>query len=244
MNEVWRARCVIVARGCARGRVRSRRRGSGRRYVAAAGSAAGSALAARTDLPAGLPDRGRGLRVHRRRERPVHRGRAVDQAGQPGRPGPAARAVGPDRRPVPGAGREDDPGGPGPAGPASPDPGPARTASAQPPGTPRRPAPGQRARLPCPARRPAAESAGPGPVKGSGRRWQDFPRSPARRRYPGPPARRGRARRAPAGPPRGRRQAQRDQPLHRAPGTPGPGWCRGDLRRPPHRAGEPELAGR
>ena len=44
------------------------------------------------------------LRVHRGRERPVHRGRPVDQAGQPGRPGPAARPVGPDRRPVPGAG--------------------------------------------------------------------------------------------------------------------------------------------
>jgi hypothetical protein len=31
MNEVWRARSGIVARGCARGRVRSRQRGSGRR---------------------------------------------------------------------------------------------------------------------------------------------------------------------------------------------------------------------
>jgi hypothetical protein len=38
-------------------------------------------LAARADLPAGLPDRDRRLRVHRCRERPVHRGRAVDQAG-------------------------------------------------------------------------------------------------------------------------------------------------------------------
>ena len=50
------------------------------RCVAAPGSAARPALAARADLPAGLPDRGRRLRVHRRRERPVHRGRAVDQA--------------------------------------------------------------------------------------------------------------------------------------------------------------------
>ena len=39
------------------------------------------------------------------------------------------------------------------------------------------------------------------------------------------------------------RQAQRDQPLHRAPGTAGPGRRRGDLRRPPHGAGEPGLAG-
>ena len=37
-------------------------------------------------------------------ERPVHRGRAVDPAGQPARPGPAARSVGPARRPVPGSG--------------------------------------------------------------------------------------------------------------------------------------------
>jgi len=34
--------------------------------------------------PAGLPDRGRGLRLHRRRERPAHRRRAVDQASQSG----------------------------------------------------------------------------------------------------------------------------------------------------------------
>ena len=61
-------------------------------------------LTARADLPAGLPDRDRGLRVHRRRERPVHRGQAVDQAGQPGSPGPPARSVGPSHRSVPGAG--------------------------------------------------------------------------------------------------------------------------------------------
>ena len=46
MNEVWRARSGIVARGCARGRVRSRRRGSGRGDVAASGSAALPTLAA------------------------------------------------------------------------------------------------------------------------------------------------------------------------------------------------------
>jgi len=71
--------------------------------MAAAGGAAGPALAARADLPASLPDRGRGLRVHRRRERPVHRRRAVDQAGWPGRPGPGRRC-GDLRRPVHGAG--------------------------------------------------------------------------------------------------------------------------------------------
>ena len=108
----------------------------------------------------------------------------------------------------------------------------------------RRAALGQRARLPCPARRPAGESAGPRPVTGSGRGRQDLPRRPARRRHQSPSSRRRRTRRAPPGSPRGRRQAQRDQPLHRAPGTPGPGRCRGDLRRPAYGAGEPELAGR
>ena len=72
----------------------------------------------------------------------------------------------------------------------------------------------------------------------------DGKRRPPRRRHPGPPPRRRRARRAPPGPSRGRRQAQRDQPLHRAAGTGGPRWCRGDLRCPPYRAGEPGLAGR
>jgi DDE_Tnp_1-associated len=67
--------------------------------------------------------------------------------------------------------------------------------------------------------------------------------APPRRRHQGPPPRRRRARRTPPGPSRSRRQAQRDQPLHRAPGIPGPGRCRSDLRRPAHRAGEPELAG-
>ena len=104
MNEVQRARCGIVARWCARGRVRPGRGEPGRWCVAAARSIAGPALAAGADLPAGLPDRGRGLRVHRGRERPADRGRAVDQAGQPGRPGPAARSVGSGRRPVPGTG--------------------------------------------------------------------------------------------------------------------------------------------
>jgi hypothetical protein len=37
-------------------------------------------------------------------ERPAYRGRAVDQAGRAGGPGPAARPVGPARRAVPGAG--------------------------------------------------------------------------------------------------------------------------------------------
>ena len=108
---------------------------------------------------------------------------------------------------------------------------------------PRRAAVGQRARLPCPACRPAGKNAGPQPVAGSGRGRQDLPRSPPRRRHPGSSARRRRARRAPAGSPRGGRQAQRDQPFHRAPGTAGPGRRRGDLRRPPYGAGEPGLAG-
>jgi hypothetical protein len=90
MNEVWHARTGIVARGRARGRIRSRRTGPGRRYVAAAGSAARPALATGTEIPAGVPDRDRGLRVHRGRERPTHRARAVDQAGWLGGPGPAA----------------------------------------------------------------------------------------------------------------------------------------------------------
>src|SRR5216117_765215 len=44
MNEVWRARSGIVARRCARGRVRPGRGEPGRRRVAAAGNAAGPAL--------------------------------------------------------------------------------------------------------------------------------------------------------------------------------------------------------
>jgi predicted transposase YbfD/YdcC len=113
---------------------------------------------------------------------------------------------------------------------------------AQPP-APRRAAGARRAQIPCPALRPAGQDAGPGPAAGRGRRRQDLPRGPPRRRHPGLPARRRRARRAPAGPPRGRRQAQRDQPLHRTPGIGGPGRRRGDLRRTPHGAGEPGLAG-
>src|SRR5712691_10253504 len=46
MSEVWHARVGIVARGCARGRIRSRRPGPGGGGVAAAGGAAGPALAA------------------------------------------------------------------------------------------------------------------------------------------------------------------------------------------------------
>jgi hypothetical protein len=110
--------------------------------------------------------------------------------------------------------------------PARPGPGPARARPARPPPL-RRAIPGQRARLPCPARRLAGKNAGPRPVKGTGPGRQDLPQGPPRRRHPGPPARRRRTRRPPAGPPRGRRQAQRDQPLHSAAGTFGPGWCRG-----------------
>ena len=91
---------------------------------------------------------------------------------------------------------------------------------------------GQHARLP----RPAGTNAGPRPVTGSGCGWQDLPRGPPRLRHPSPPARRRRTRRAPAGSPRGRCQAQQGQPLHCAPGTPGPGRRRGDLRCPAYSA--------
>lgn len=73
--------------------------------VAATGGAAGPALPAGADLPAGLPGHDRAVRVHRGRERPAHPGRAVDQAGWPGGPGPAACPLGPARGPVPGTGR-------------------------------------------------------------------------------------------------------------------------------------------
>jgi len=72
-----------------------RRPGPGCRCVAAAERAAGPALAARTDLPAGLPDRGRRVRVHRGRERPVHR-RSGSGSGGPARqtwPGCAPRGT-------------------------------------------------------------------------------------------------------------------------------------------------------
>ena len=49
------------------------------------------------------------------------------------------------------------------------------------------PPPAKRGRLPRPPRRAAGESAGPRPVTGSGGGWQDLPRSPPRRRHPGPP---------------------------------------------------------
>jgi hypothetical protein len=182
MNEVWHARNGIVARGRARGRIRTRRPGPGRRYLAAAGGAAGPALPAGADLPAGLPGRDRAVRVHRGRERPAHRGRAVGQAGQPAGPGPAARPWDPmagryrvpDEKTIrvvldrldpralarallgrPGSRRG---GGPPPAGV--------------------RP-------LPCPARGSAGKSAGAGPVKGRGRGRQDLPRGPAAPTAPG-----------------------------------------------------------
>jgi hypothetical protein len=69
---------ALFARRRARGRIRSRRPGSACRRVAAAGGAAGPALAAGPYLPAGLPGRGRGLRVHR--------GRAVDQGHRAAEP--------------------------------------------------------------------------------------------------------------------------------------------------------------
>jgi hypothetical protein len=94
VNEVWCARSGIVARRHARGRVRSRRARSGGWRVAAAGGVAGPAVPAGADLPAGLPDRDRGLRVHRRRERPADRGASKQSSARLrarcSPPGPAA----------------------------------------------------------------------------------------------------------------------------------------------------------
>ena len=114
-----------------------------------------------------------------------------------------------------------------------------RALPAPPPTLPRRAVLSQRARLPCPARRPAGTSAGPRSVTGRGRGRQDLPRRPPRRRHPGPPPGRRRTRQAPAGPPRGRRQAQRDQPFHRTAGTAGPGRGRGETPPPAVPAADP-----
>ena len=95
MNEVWRARSGIVARWV---RAWSSPARTARIWLLVRGSGwkrCRTRARPRADLPAGLPDRDRGLRVHRRRKRPADHGRVVDQAGQPGRPGPAARPVGP-----------------------------------------------------------------------------------------------------------------------------------------------------
>ena len=152
----------------------------------------------------------------------VHRGRAVDQTCWPGRPGRLGLR-GTRCRPVPGT-DEKTIGWSGPAGPASLTrallgPRPRRRAAGR-PGSVRRY---------VPARRPAGTGAGRDRLRAvavdgktsRGARRADGTRVISRRR---------RARRAPAGSPRGRHQAQRDQPLHRAPGTPGPGGRRGDLR--------------
>jgi hypothetical protein len=50
---------VALSRGGARGRIRSRRAGSGSEYVAAPGGIAGPAVPAGTDLPAGIGGGGR-----------------------------------------------------------------------------------------------------------------------------------------------------------------------------------------
>ena len=79
-------------------------------------------------------------------------------ASQPGRTWPGSGPRGTRWQAGTGHRREDDPGRAGPPGPAGPGPGPARAAPAR---APARWAPlGQRAQLPCPAGRPARESAG------------------------------------------------------------------------------------
>ena len=91
MNEVWHARNGIVARGCARGRIWSWRRGPGRRCVAAPGSAPRPALTATADLPVGLPDRDRPLRGHvAGNDRFTVVGQRIKRAGQANRHHPAA----------------------------------------------------------------------------------------------------------------------------------------------------------
>ena len=176
------------------------------------------------------------LRVHRRREWLTAVGQWVRRAGQAdlaaARPG--TRSPGNGYRMRRRFGRA---GLPRAAGPGR---GAAGAACAAAPSRRVRPARAE----PCPVRRPAGQDAGPGPGCGPWR-WARTPsacsaRAP-RRQHPGPPARRRRAWRTPAGPHLGGRgQAQRDQPLHRAPGTFGPGRRRGDIRRL-HSAGEPGL---
>jgi hypothetical protein len=129
MNEMWRARSSIVARGCARGRVRSRRLGSGRGDVAVC-----AFTAARNDRFTAV-----GQWIRRAGQADLARLRA------PWDP-IAGRYRAPDEKTIHVVLDRLDP----------------------------------RARLPCPARRPAGESAGPGPVKGRGGGWQDLPRSPPR----------------------------------------------------------------
>src|SRR5262249_32585527 len=90
------------------------------------------------------------------------------QAGRPAGPGPFARAVGPDGRPVPGAGWEDDPGGAGPAGPAGPGPGAARRPGPPPPRRGARHAAAPPAPRPRPAGQNASARAGPGLRGGAG----------------------------------------------------------------------------
>ena len=105
----------------------------------------------------------------------------------------------------------------------------------------------------CP--RPACAATGPGAPPRRQRRWPAAgyglwpwtarpPGEPAAPTAPGCISSVSPSTAAPPGPPRSRRQAQRDQPLHRPAGTPGPGRGRGDLRCPAHGAGEPGLADR
>ena len=239
MNEVWRARSGIVARWCARGRVRP----GGRTWPRVRGSGwkrCRTALTAGADLPAGLPDRDRGLRLHRRRERPAHRDRAVDQAGQPGGPGPPARPWdpvagqyrAPDEKTIRVVLDRLDPRaltrallGPRRQRPGGPSPASVRDYRA------RRAA--QEAKALARGRLRA--------VAVDGKTSRGARRADGTRVHLLGVAEHG-----------GRLldhleidvKHNETSSLHRTPRTPGPGRRRGDLRRPPHGAGEPELAGR
>ena len=177
MNEVWRARSGIVARGCARGRVRSRRGESGRRYVAAAGSAADPrspqgriyplaclvAIAVCAFTAAG-------------NDRFTAVGQWIRRAPRQTWPGCALRGT----RSRAGTGRRmrRRSGSCWTVWTRGPWPGPCSgrvraAAGVQANGL------GKRARVPCRRAAGQAQSAGPGTVKGSGRGRQDPPGEPA-----------------------------------------------------------------
>ena len=83
MNEVWRARSGIITRGCAGGRVRFRRPGSGRGDVAAIGGAADPRSPQGRIYLLACPVAIAVCAFTAATARPVHRGRAVvRRAGQ------------------------------------------------------------------------------------------------------------------------------------------------------------------
>ena len=172
MNEVWRARCGIVARRRARGRVRPWRPGSGGQYVAAAGSAAGPSFPSGRIYPlacliavavcaftAAGNDRltAVGQWTSRASQADLARLRAPwdPLTGQYRAPDEKTIRVVLDRL--------------DPRALARALLGPRR------PSARRQAILAQRARLPGPARCPGGGGAGPRPVTGSGGGWQDLP---------------------------------------------------------------------